>query len=372
VDSTTKLSVGSFGQRVLLSAMILLGGVIAYPQTSAAKDKPKNDDAVWLANGANVLVFNLTDFKKGTHDHKPTLTLNNATGFGSAQSVVFDTAGNLWVTDGGNTSVGGTAAPALDEFPKQLFSGVKKKYTPSVVLTSPAFVFPRQAVFDVAGNLWVIDSGANALFVFNPTQLTEGGAQPPNVTIISSSFFPFTGPVGIAFDPSGNLYVANNGDDTIFRYNSSSLPGPTTTGLVTLPPNVILSDNGANSIQAPSELALDSFGNLWFTNAGSASTVVEFAKGDLGVTGSPTPTVMLSPTTDKKGNTTLTAPYGIGFDNLDSLLVSSSATPFGIASFAPSQLAVGGAVVPNTFLVGKNAQILEPRVFGVGPKLKFR
>jgi len=375
MDSMTKRSIGSFRRRILLGAMVLLAGAIAYPQTSAAKGEPKKPKgALYVANGTNVLAFNLDHFKKGTHNVKPDLTLSSATGFGNVQGVVFDAAlKNLWVIDGGNTSVGGTAAPAVEKFPYSVFFKLKhKKFPPlpKIRIFFSGFVFPQQAAFDAPGNLWVSDSGANAIYGFNPAQLAAGGAQTP-LSITSSSLFPFRIPRGMAFDSSGNLLVANSGDDSIFKFNASTLPSPaTTTGVVALTPNVILSDNGANSIQAPWGLGLDGAGSLWSSNANPPSTVVKFAKTDLGVTGSPDPAVKLSPTTDSMGNTTLTAPNGIAFDNLGNLVVINSATPFSIAYFSTGQLTTGGALVPNTLLVGNNTTLNAPAGCTVGPSVK--
>jgi hypothetical protein len=70
-----------------------------------------------VANGTNVLSFNLADLKKGTHNSKPNFTLTSANGFVNAQGVVFDAHSNLWVIDAGNTSLGGSATPSVEEFP---------------------------------------------------------------------------------------------------------------------------------------------------------------------------------------------------------------------------------------------------------------
>lgn len=347
-------------------AIALLATSVLYSSPASAKTKKgKVTVALWVANGTNVVEFDQGDFKKGVHNNKPHLAINST--FGAPQGVVFDTAGDLWVIDGGTTSVGGTTAPMLDEFtPKQLDKLNKVKApTPTVQLTSASFVFPQQAVFDTTGNLWVSDNGANAVFVFTAAQLIAGGAQTPTVMITSTPTF--TGPLGIAFEPtSGNLWVANNGTTTIFEFNAASLPPPTTSASVTLTPNVILSDDGNNSIQAPWALVFDTAGDLWSSNANTPFTVVEFAATNLGTSGSPTPIVTLSPTTDKK-NITLAAPNGIAFNNLGDLAAVSSATPFGIADFLASQLTASGTTVPNTLLVGKKTTLNAPAGCNFGP-----
>jgi len=137
-----------------------------------------------------------------------------------------------------------------------------------------------------------------------------------------------------------------------------------------LTPNVILSDNGAKSIQLPFAIAFGIAGKLWSSNANSPFTIAEFLKTDLDSTGSPTPAVTLSPTTDKFGNVTLAAPNGLAFDSFDDLAVINSATPFSIAVFDASQIQTGGAVVPNTLLVGGNTQLHTPAGCTFGPSVK--
>ena len=79
--------------------------------------------------------------------------------------------------------------------------------------------------FDAAGNLWVTDAGNNRILRFNVSVLggqpksgpaadvvlgqpnfttnTEGTTNPPSLTSFTSIFQP----AGIAFDPSGRLFV---------------------------------------------------------------------------------------------------------------------------------------------------------------------
>jgi hypothetical protein len=115
-------------------------------------------------------------------------------------------------------------------------------------------------------------------------------------------------------------------------------------------PAITLSDNGANSIQAPWELAFDSMGNLWSSNANPPFTLVEFAKASLAMTGAPTPAVTISSMT-VAGNATLAGTNGLCIDDAGSVAATSSAAPFGTAYYTKNQLKTG-APTPNTFFVG--------------------
>jgi hypothetical protein len=128
----------------------------------------------------------------------------------------------------------------------------------------------------------------------------------------------------------------------------------------------VLSDDGNLSIQGPWALVFDAKGDLWSSNANDPFTVVEFAKSQLGVTGNPVPAVTLSPAT-VAGNPTLAAPNGIAFDNRGNLAAISSATPFGVAVFAQSQLMTSAATVPSAFLVGNTTSLNMPAGDNFGP-----
>lgn len=313
--------------------------------------------ALWVANGSNVLEFLPSALMAGVSDPAPNIALNSASGFGAPQGVQFDAQGDLWVLDGGN---GTTVAPALDEFtPAQLAAhATTPNPTPSKVLTYPGIKFPQQGVFDASGDFWVADNQANEIVEFSPSELAAGGTQTPVLTLTST--VPFNGPLGIAFSPlTGNLWVANNAGTSIEGFAASSLVG--LTGAQTIAPHDVLNDDGNGSIQAPWALVFDKAGNLWSSNANTPFTVVEFAAGNLGggAGAKPVPNVTISPATTG-GFTTLNAPNGLAFDSLGDLAAASSATPFGLPIYAANQLTASGATIPNAFVVGAATTLAAP------------
>ncbi|MGF6851335.1 hypothetical protein [Paraburkholderia sp. CI3] len=332
--------------------------------TQTTPPPPAINKALWVANGTNVLEYIPSQLTPGTSAAVPHL-INNSGVFGAPQGVAFDAAGDLWVIDGGTVAAGGTVAPGLHKFtPTQLAAlGQTKNPVPNVSIASSAFKFPQQAVFDAAGNLWVSDNGANAVYMFTAAQLSAtSGNVMPSITITSTPAF--NGPLGIAFDAAGNLWVANNASTTIFEFSADKLPK--SAGTVALTPDVTLSDDGKGSIQAPWALTFDAAGNLWSSNANPPNTVVEFAKANLTASGMPAPAVTLSPT-QVNGNSTLVAPNGICFDNLGDLAAVSSAAPFGIPFFSKGQLGASGATVPSTFIVGPATTLNAPAGCNFGP-----
>jgi hypothetical protein len=232
-------------------------------------------------------------------------------------------------------------------------------------------VFPQQAAFDGRGNLWVSDNGSNAVYVFTGKQLgTTATTAVPAVSITSTPAF--NGPLGIAFDNRGDLYVANNGTTTIFGFSASSLPAvsssSTAATTAALVPTETLSDDGSGSIQGPWALAFDGYGDLWSSNANAPNTLVEFTRSQIVATGSPTPNITLASAT-VSSNATLVAPNGIAFDEYGDLAAASSAAPFGIAGFGPEQLQTNPttAPTPDVFLVGSATTLNAPAGVTFGP-----
>jgi sugar lactone lactonase YvrE len=316
--------------------------------------------ALWIANGTNVLEYVPAQLTGGVVAAVPHIT-NSSGAFGAPQGVTFDAAGNLWVMDP-QAMVSGVATPALLEFSAAQVAALAKTASPEpvAIITSTSLAFPQQSVFDSKGNQWVSDHNNNTILVFTSAQLSMTGTNTlvPAVVISSAAF---NGPLGIVFDSSGNLWVANNGGvpgtnnsmsatgTTIVEFAAASLPTPPSSGMLTpdLTPAITLSDDGSGSIQAPWELQFDSDGDLWSSNSATPDTLVEIAKASLAATGAPTPAITISPTTDM-GTMTLSAPNGLCFDNLGDLASTSSVAPFSVP-FYKAPLATG-AIVPSTFI----------------------
>jgi len=121
---------------------------------------------------------------------------------------------------------------------------------------------------------------------------------------LSATAGSIVGPIGLAFDGLGNLWVANGntGHNTVVEFVASQL---TTSGAPT--PAVVLSAN-AGSLASPAGLAFDNSHNLWVANAASP-TVVEFTPGQLASNGSPAPNVVLRTRANSVG-----LPVGLAFD----------------------------------------------------------
>lgn len=174
---------------------------------------------------------------------------NKVSTVGSAANFTFeglaiDVAGNVYVMADDNNSPVG--------------AGTIFKFTPSgerIVFGS----IPGQGwglAFDSTGNLYAADGGSQTIYKF-----THGTR---SKFVSSSAFGPNQFPVGLAFDRFGNLFVSTEGDpgnDAILEF-TAGVPSTFATGLTT-----------------PRGLAFDSSGNLFVAeaNAFPAGDILEFA-----------------------------------------------------------------------------------------------
>jgi hypothetical protein len=328
---------------------------------------------LWIANGTNVLEYIPSQLAGGMSAAVPHLTISSKT-LGAPQGVTFDSKGNLWVMDPA-ANVNGAQSPALVEFSAAQLAALATTPAPmpAAIILSEALNFPQESVFDSKGNQWVTDHNNNLVAVFSAAQLAMTGTNtlPPAVVLVSNAF---NGPLGVALDSAGNLWIANNGGvqvttatgtatttgpgTTLLEFAAANLPAVSTTPANSaLMPDVVLSDDGQNSLMAPWALAFDSAGNLWSNNANPPFTVVEYTKANLASTGAPLPDTVISPAVE--GDTpTLDSPNGLCFNPLGDLATTNSAGAFGIAFYTVPL--TGGATVPNTFIVGTATTLNAP------------
>jgi sugar lactone lactonase YvrE len=232
-------------------------------------------------------------------------------------------AGSLWIANA-------ISPPTVVEFTaSQLASGTP---TPAVTITSGSTGSNIGVAFDASGNLWVASNGS--IVQYSASQLKKSGSPAAAVTLSGSAI---SSPEGLAFDAGGNLWVANAGNSTVAEFTSTQLA---TTGSPT--PPVVISAPGS-ALTRPVGLAFDADGDLWVSNS-TPNTVVEYTPAQLIGTGDPAPTVKLSSVA-----MSLSAPQFLAFDGGGNLWVANGEglTTFTVAAFTPTQLAAGtGSPVP--------------------------
>lgn len=161
---------------------------------------------------------------------------------------------------------------------------------PLASLSSPSTAQPTGLIaedgaaglaFDSSGNLWMAftQPGANTSQVLEYAASSLSTANPSLLAVISNGL---SGPSFLAFDAAGNLWVTNYSGNNITEYSASSLalnPAPAAT--------ISASSLGFTcGVLHPTGLAFDVQGNLWVAIQG-CTEVVKYAASTL--TSNPTP-----------------------------------------------------------------------------------
>lgn len=315
---------------------------------------------LWLPNyGGNTI----TEFTGSTlkTSSTPTADLTNSgAGLNEPWDTAFDKKGNLWVSNYNDNTIA--------EYTASQLKNLKTTPAPAAnVVISESGSGPSGLLFDKSGNLWVAYWTAGEIVEFTPSQLTASGSPAPNITISSSSF---NNPSALQFTKSGDLWVANTGGDNVLWFTASQVAaGGSQTPFLTI---------ATGTIGADYAIAFDHSGNLWVTNFGS-STVQEFAANSLTGTGTitPTATVTLSATSVTTSTGTaqsLDGPDGLAFDHSGDLWVANWSSDYSgsLAEFTPKQLAATGSPSPTVFLDSdtNGTNISNPILFTFGPSIK--
>ena len=178
-------------------------------------------------------------------------------------------------------------------------------------LTS-GITYPQGMAFDSSGNLYVANYNYGTVWQFGP-----GG------NLITSSFISnLNGPVGLAIN-NGNLFVANQNGNTVSKYDLNGN---------------LINATFASGLNTPRGLAFNSSGDLFVANSGNG-TVSEFG-----------PTGNLINATFGSG---LNSPYGLAVNGADDLFVANYVANGYISEFGP-----GGNLINAHFIsTGLNSPV---------------
>ncbi|MGH8502755.1 MAG: NHL repeat-containing protein [Gammaproteobacteria bacterium] len=182
-----------------------------------------------------------------------------------------------------------------------------------------------------SGRLWLPVRLDGQVQSFARAQLAAGGDR-PGIAITGAG----DEPINAIFDPRGNMWVASFADNTLLRYSPRKLAAPGGARV----PDIIIRSNTTGSLNGPLGLAFDAKGNLWVGNYGPRTgsggagdnTIVRFTRGQLARSGAPTPAIIL------RG---FDNPYGHIFDAQGNLWVANSRAD-NVLRFPPAQLKNGG------------------------------
>jgi sugar lactone lactonase YvrE len=184
--------------------------------------------------------------------------------FSDPYGVAIGPRGAIYVADGGEANRIRIVQP---DGAVSTLAGGKEGFVDGLGAAA-AFNTPSAIALDHLGNLYVADTGNHAI-----RRIAPGGA----VTTLAGNGSPgyvdgigraaqFNGPVGIAVDDAGIVYVADTYNDRIRRIGPD---GTVTTLAGTGKPNLFDGPGPAAAFDTPSALAVDHDGNLYIADTGN-------------------------------------------------------------------------------------------------------
>jgi sugar lactone lactonase YvrE len=225
------------------------------------------------------------------------------------RGIAIDTSGNLYVADFGNNLIRKVTQGGL----LSTFAGAAATASVTNTTGAPAnpghadgtgaaasFNQPGGIAIDASGNLYVADTGNDTIRMVTSAGVVTTLAGSPGLagsTDGTGSAARFNGPRGVAVDGNGNVYVADGGNSAVRKVT----PGGVVTTLAGLPGNFAnVEGTGAAAIfDGPSGIAVDSGGNLYLSE--ELGDVI--SKGALATTSEPVITLQPSSQTIATGTT---------------------------------------------------------------------
>ena len=237
----------------------------------------------------------------------------NLTGAGA---VAVDAHGNLWVADTGDNRVLEFVPPFRTGMAASLVIGQTTMEGYQAGTTAVNLSYPIDVSVDAAGDLWVTDSGNNRVLEFEPPFSTGMAASAVIGQDTMTGYDGGTSSTNLSFpvdaEMSGNvLWVADGSNDRVVGFPAPISDGESADYLLGQTSFTTTTSTGAASLDFPTSVSSDAFGNLWVSDA-EHDRVVEFAPP---FTTFETPTVAIGqPTLGSTGSgdtaTTLDYPFG--------------------------------------------------------------
>jgi uncharacterized protein (TIGR03437 family) len=205
----------------------------------------------------------------GTEDYSGDGGPATSASFSNPQAVAVDSAGAVYIADLRNRVRRVSADGTITTYAGNGSFGSAGDGGPA---TDASLSGPSALAFDAAGNLYIAEASTNRIRKVTPGGVittvagngTTGWAGDGGPATSARLSYPY----GVAVDPAGNLYVADNLNARIRKVSSSGI-------ITTIAGNGFISYSGdggpasASQLYAASTLALDRAGNLFVGDAGN-------------------------------------------------------------------------------------------------------
>jgi len=237
------------GSNAAASARSMLGSVIATTNTTSFEATANATINGFAVNAAAITTY------AGNGNAAIANGADSAASFNFPAGVAVDAAGNVYVADTFNNvirkiSINGQVAT---------FSGTGNAGNSNGTATQANFNAPRGVAVDSSGNVYVADTGNRLIRKINAagTVTTLAGNSQAGEQNGTGTAASFSNPSGLTVDASGNVYVADTGNNAIRKITS--------TGVVsTFASNISVGNvNGTGVDASIYSIAVDTSGNLY-------------------------------------------------------------------------------------------------------------
>ncbi|AMR31689.1 hypothetical protein A0256_09775 [Mucilaginibacter sp. PAMC 26640] len=197
--------------------------------------------------------------------------------FDNPMGIAADAAGNLYIADSFNCAIrkistGGAVTTVAGSGSLGYANGTGN---------AAQFYSPSALVVDATGNIFVADRGNNAIRKITPSGVvtTFAGNGTAGYTDGTGEAASFNTPSGIAIDPSGNLVIADAGNNLIRKITPA---GVVTTVAGSRTAGYLNGTGTAANFNKPAAVAIDAAGNIYVTEA--TNSAIRKINADLLVT----------------------------------------------------------------------------------------
>jgi sugar lactone lactonase YvrE len=218
--------------------------------------------------------------------------------------LALDSSGDLFIADGNNNRVLKYITPLTTDLVADVALGEPDFAHTNETIDPASLSTPDQLALDpVSGGIVVADNVNNRILGWRHAAMFTTG-EPADLVIGQADFYSgqinrtggspsantLSMPSGVAFDSNGNLYIADTDNSRVVEYNAPFAACAGVFPCVGGSPNLIIGQSSptvstcnqvfsdppsASTLCQPTQVALDSFGNLYVADAGN-NRVVEY------------------------------------------------------------------------------------------------